>query len=344
LKLPAAREALPSGRTCGEYAHWAFVDDLFVARDKQLAYKKDGAPYLTLSLVDRSGNMKAVAWDNVQAISKAFSAGDYVKVRGNAVEYRDTLQLVVRHLERSDPAEVDVRDFLPATERDVDQMLERLIQISQTVENEHLSRLLAAFFEDKAFVELFKTAPAAKKMHHAYLGGLLEHTLSIALLIQAIAGHYKGIDKDLLLTGGILHDIGKVHEFSYETHIDYSDAGRLLNHIVIGVEMLEKRIATLNDFPKDLALVLKHMIVSHHGTRDFGSPEPPKTLEAMILNYLDELDAKVTGVRAFMDTEDPEATWTSFHRVLDRFFYKGPRPGGMSGPEDKIANSSPTED
>ena len=302
------------------------VEDIFVAMDKQLAHKKDGAPYLILSLVDRSGNMKAVAWDNVQAMSKAFVAGDYVRVKGNAVEYRDTLQLVVRHLERGDAAEINARDFLPATERNVDQMLDQLIQISKTVQNQHLSRLLAAFFDDKEFVDLFKTAPAAKKMHHAYLGGLLEHTFSIARLIQAIAGHYKGIDKDLLLTGGILHDIGKVYEFSYETHIDYSDAGRLLNHIVIGVEMLETKIATLNDFPEDLTLLLKHMIVSHHGTRDFGSPEPPKTLEAIMLYYLDELDAKVTGVRSFMETEDLPAeggTWTSYHRVFERFFYKG---------------------
>lgn len=299
------------------------VDDIFVARDRQLAYKKDGAPYLTLNLVDRSGAMKAVAWDNVQAISKAFAAGDYVTVKGNAVEYRDALQLVVRQVERCDAAEIDARDFLPATERDVDRMLGQLVQISQTVENKHLSRLLAAFFDDKEFVDLFKIAPAAKKMHHAYLGGLLEHTLSIARLIQAVAGHYKGIDKDLLLAGGILHDIGKVYEFSYETHIDYSDEGRLLNHIVIGVEMLEKKIAGLSDFPKDLALVLKHMIVSHHGTRDFGSPEPPKTLEAIILYYMDELDAKVTGIRAFMEAEDPEAAWTSYHRVFERFFYKG---------------------
>jgi 3'-5' exoribonuclease len=299
------------------------VNDIFVVREKQLAYKKDGDPYLTLSLVDRSGDIKAVAWDSVKAIGKAFLAGDYVKVKANAVEYKGALQLVVQHLERHDPAEVDARDFLPSTERDVDQMLGRLIQISQTVQNQHLSRLLTAFFEDKAFVDRFKTAPAAKKMHHAYLGGLLEHTLSMALLIQAIAGHYKGIDKDLLLAGGILHDIGKVHEFCYETHIDYSDAGRLLNHIVIGVEMLETKIATINDFPEDLSLVLKHMIVSHHGTRDFGSPEPPKTLEAIILHYLDEMDAKVTAVRTFMEAEDPEATWTSYHRVLDRFFYKG---------------------
>ncbi|MDY6955055.1 MAG: HD domain-containing protein [Thermodesulfobacteriota bacterium] len=299
------------------------IDDIFVARDKQQASKKDGAPYLTLVLADRSGDVTAVVWDNVQAVNKAFAKGDYVKVRGNVGEYRERLQVVVRHLERADPTEVDAKDFLPATERDVNQMLDRLIQISQTVENEHLSRLLAAFFEDKTFVDLFKTAPAAKKMHHAYLGGLLEHTLSIVLLIQALSGHYKGVDTDLLIAGGILHDIGKVYEFSYETHIDYSDAGRLLNHIVIGVEMLERKIASLKDFPEDLTLLLKHMIVSHHGTRDFGSPEPPKTLEAIILNYLDDMDAKVSAVRTFMEKEDPEATWTSYHRVLDRFFYKG---------------------
>ena len=299
------------------------IDDIFVARDKQTAFKKDGDPYLTLRLGDRSGDIRAVVWDNVEAFSKVFVAGDYIKIRGNSAEYRGTLQLVVQHIKQLDPADIDARDFLPTTERDVDRMLGRLIEISQTVKNRHLSRLLSAFFEDKDFVDGLKAAPAAKKMHHAYLGGLLEHTLSIAMLVQAIAEHYKGIDKDLLLTGGVLHDIGKVHEFSYETHIDYSDAGRLLNHIVIGVEMLEEKISRIDDFPEEMALVLKHLIVSHHGTRDFGSPEPPKTLEAIILHYLDELDAKVMAVRSFMEGEDPEAAWTSYHRVLDRFFFKG---------------------
>jgi 3'-5' exoribonuclease len=307
-------EAIEAGQT---------INDLFVVREKQVAYKKDGNPYLTMTLADRTGDVKAVAWDNVDKINNAFAAGDHVKVKGNATEYKGALQLVVLNLSRHDPAEINPRDFLPSTDRDVDQMLGRLIKISQTVENPHLSRLLSVFFEDAAFVDRFKTAPAAKKMHHAYLGGLLEHTLSMALLIQAIAGHYKGIDKDLLLTGGILHDIGKVDEFSYETHIDYSDAGRLLSHIVIGVEMLEAKIATIKDFPEELSLVLKHIIVSHHGTRDFGSPEPPMTLESIILHYLDELDAKVTAVRTFMDSEDPDAAWTSYHRVLERFFYKG---------------------
>jgi 3'-5' exoribonuclease len=301
------------------------IDDVFVVRQKRQAYKKDGDAYLSLVVADRSGSVNAVAWDNVAVLSKTFAAGDYVRILGAVGEYQDAPQLVVHSLQRMDPAQVEATDFIPATDRDVDRMLEQLVDVSRTVGNTYLSRLLNAFFEDHAFVDLLKKAPAAKKMHHAYLGGLLEHTLSVVLLIQAIASHYKGVDRDLLLTGGILHDIGKVHEFSYKSHIDYSDPGRLLNHIVIGVEMLKEKIDGLEDFPEDLALLLKHMIVSHHGTRDFGSPEPPMTLEAIILNYVDDLDAKVTAVRTFMEAEAPEATWTSYHRVLDRFFYKGKR-------------------
>jgi len=300
-----------------------FVDDIFVGQDKQLAHKRNGEPYLTLNIADRSGNMKAVVWDNVEAVSRDFVSGDFVKVAGNVSQYKDKLQLVVQHLKPVNPNDIDTRDFLPAVDRDVDQMFDRLMQTTKSVQNAHLSALLDAFFQDEAFVALFKKAPAAKKMHHAYLGGLLEHTLSIACLIQAVTNHYKGVDRELLLTGGVLHDIGKVYEFTYEKHIDYSDSGRLLNHIVLGVEMLEKKIQTLHGFPDDLGLLLKHMVVSHHGTREFGSPEPPKTLEAIILNHLDDLDAKVTGVRTFMEQEDSEDVWTSYHRVMDRFFYKG---------------------
>jgi 3'-5' exoribonuclease len=306
------------------------VDDIFVGQDKQLAHKKNGEPYLTLNVADRSGNMRAVVWDNVETVNKGFLSGDYIKVAGNVSQYKDQLQLVVRHLAPADPNDIDAHDFLPAADRDVDKMLGQLLQISKSVENVHLSRLLDAFFKDEMFVALFKRAPAAKKMHHAYLGGLLEHTLSICRLIKALSNHYKGVDCDILLTGGILHDIGKIHEFSYETHIDYSDSGRLLNHIVLGVEMLEKKIQTLHGFPDELGLLLKHMIVSHHGTREFGSPEPPKTLEAIILNHLDDLDAKVTGVRTFMEREESEDAWTSYHRVMDRFFYKGTTKKNLS--------------
>ena len=160
-------------------------------------------------------------------------------------------------------------------------------------------------------------------MHHVYIGGLLEHTLSMALLVERIAGHYNGIDMDLLITGAILHDIGKTRELDYQITIDYSDEGRLLSHIVIGTQMIDEKLKEIKGFPEEQALLLKHMIVSHHGSREFGSPEPPKTIEAVLLNYLDEIDSKINGIREFMSSEDPTATWTSYHRLLERHFYKG---------------------
>jgi 3'-5' exoribonuclease len=299
------------------------VDDVFVGQDKQLAHKKNGEPYLTFSMADCSGTIRAVVWDNVDAMSDAFVSGDFIHVTGNVSQYREQLQVVVRRLEPADPMTVDSSDFLPTSGKNVGKMLDQLREITKSVKNQYLSKLLDAFFQDEAFLERFTTAPAAKKMHHAYLGGLLEHTLSICRIIQLLSNHYKGVDYELLLTGGILHDIGKVHEFTYERHIDYSDSGRLLNHIVLGVEMLDKKILAIDGFPEDLGVLLKHMIVSHHGNREFGSPEPPKTLEAIILNHLDDLDAKVTGVRTFMEREGSEDIWTSYHPVMDRFFYKG---------------------
>lgn len=299
------------------------VEDIFVARKKQLAHKKDGDAYLTMMLVDRTGSIRAVLWDNVPQVNETFSEGDYVKVQGKVQQYREALQLVIRQIEKVDSSLVDARDFLPTTQHDTSRMMNRLIQAVHGVHNKDLAGLLEAFFSDGSFMERFKTAPAAKNMHHAYLGGLLEHTLSVVRLLEGISNHYKGINKDLLISGGILHDIGKIHEFSYETYIDYSDEGRLLGHIAIGVEMVKERLAGMAGFPKDLALLLKHMILSHHGSREFGSPEPPKTLEAVILYYVDDLDAKVTGIRGFMDNQDPGATWTSYHKILARFFYRG---------------------
>ena len=301
----------------------ASVDDLFVAEKRQLGHKKDGDAYLTMTLADKTGTIPAVMWDDVPKAQEAFSEGDYVRVQGRVQQYREALQLVVRKIERIGRDRVDAKDFLPATTRDTEKMLARVVDAGRGVQDEDLARLLDAFFTDRAFMEGFKTAPAAKKMHHAYLGGLLEHTLSIVRLVENIALHYKGINKDLLVTGAILHDAGKIHEFSYETCIDYSDAGRLLGHITIGIDMVEKKLSGLKDFPGDLALLLKHMILSHHGFREQGSPEPPKTLEALILYYADDLDAKVTGIRTFMDNQDPGATWSGYHRILERFFYLG---------------------
>jgi 3'-5' exoribonuclease len=299
-----------------------FVEDVFVLAEKTTSHKKDGNPYINLVLTDKTGSIKGVIWDNLDQIPSETSSGDFVKIKANASEYKGSMQLVVKTMSLFDEKQLDASDFLPATTRDVEQMFKRLLQISSTVENKHLKELLEAFWDDAGFAKEFKSAPAAKAMHHSYLGGLLEHTLSATILADKIAGHYSGVDRDLLITGTILHDIGKIRELDYKIKIDYSDQGRLLSHIVIGVLMLREKIESLKDFPGQAALLLEHMIVSHHGSKEFGSPEPPKTIEAVMLNYIDEIDAKVNGIREFIESEDTQENWTSYHRLLERHFYK----------------------
>ena len=300
-----------------------FVDDVFVLSEKTLLQKRDGNNFLNVSLSDKSGNIQGVLWDNVDQITSRASVGDFVYIKGSVSEYRGASQLVIRDMSKCPVESIDPSDFLPATSRDTDKMFERMLQIADSVKTEHLEKLLEEFWKDEEFVCKFKTAPAAKKMHHAYIGGLLEHSLSMALLTDKIAGHYSGIDRDLLLVGIILHDIGKIQEFDYATRIDYSDEGRLLGHIVIGIRMIDEKLVKIENFPKEQAVLLKHLIASHHGTREFGSPEPPKTIEAVLLNYIDEIDSKIKGIKDFIAAEDSNETWTSYHKLLGRYFYMG---------------------
>ncbi|MFZ0482488.1 MAG: HD domain-containing protein [Desulfobacterales bacterium] len=299
------------------------VDDIFVLSEKILSQKKDGNNFLNITLSDKTGTIKGVVWDNVDQIAAGITSGDFAHVNGSVSEYRGTLQVVIKIMEPFPSDRIDPSDFLPQTSRDIEGMFERLVKRMDSITTDYLKALIDAFFKDKEFVNKFKTAPAAKKMHHAYIGGLLEHTLSMTSLADKIAGHYSGINRDLLLSGTILHDIGKIDEFEYQFKIDYSDKGRLLNHIVIGLKMVDEKLSEIKYFPEDQVLLLKHLIVSHHGTREFGSPEPPKTIEAVLLNYIDEIDSKVNAIRDFIASEDPDETWTSYHRLLERHFYKG---------------------
>jgi len=298
------------------------IDDVFVLSEKTMSQKKDGNNFLNIAIADKTGTIKGVVWDDVNQTASMAQAGDFVHLRGHVSEYRDALQLVIKKMAPVNADLVNPSDFLPATERNVDQMFQRIVALTDAMAKGHLKLLLGTFWNDADFVKQFKTAPAAKKMHHAYIGGLLEHTLSVALLVDRIAGHYSGIDMDLLLAGAILHDIGKIREFEYSRRLDYSSEGRLLSHIVIGVQMIEEKIGLVENFPEDLALLLKHLVVSHHGSREFGSPEVPKTIEAVLLNYIDEIDSKVTGIRNFMAAEDPNEPWTGYHRLLGRHFFK----------------------
>ena len=299
------------------------IDDIFVLSEKNLAQKRNGEHYLNVTLTDKTGRIKGVVWDDVDRISSEVAPGDFVHAKGGISEYRGNLQFVVRAMRQCRAGSVDPADFLPATDRNVDNMFARLVELTDSINNPHLKRLFDNIWEDEELVRRFKAAPAAKKMHHAYIGGLLEHTLSMVTLTVKIAGHYSGIDQDLLIAGAVLHDMGKIREFEYESRIDYSDEGRLVNHIVIAVQILEEKIQQIDSFPRTLADLLKHMIISHHGAREFGSPEPPKTIEAVLLHYIDEIDSKVNAIREFIAAQDTDENWTSYHRLLERHFYKG---------------------
>ena len=299
------------------------VDDIFVLTRKNIAHKKDGNPYLNIVVGDKSGQLKGVAWDQVEKIAAAAAAGDLVRVEGEVNEYRNELQLVVKEMTFQPTDSADPADFLPASKRNINIMFERLTGLTRGLKTTSLRDLFENFWADAEFVNRFKSSPAAKKMHHAYVGGLLEHTLSMALLTDRIAGHYSGIDMEMVMAGVILHDIGKTKELSCGYKLDYSDEGRLLSHIILGLQMLDEKLKQMPDFPEEKATLLKHMIISHHGSREFGSPEPPKTLEAILLNYIDEMDSKINSIRDYIAKEGTTEAWTGYHRLLDRHFYRG---------------------
>ena len=201
--------------------------------------------------------------------------------------------------------------------------MEELKRVANRIKDPFLYRLVFAFLEDREFASSFMKAPASRRLHHAYIGGLLEHTLSVVRLVERLKGHYEGVNWDLLLAGAILHDIGKVKELSYDSSFDYSDEGRLLGHIFLGAEMLQEKIGEIKGFPPRDAMLLKHLILSHHGYYEWGSPKRPKTREAEILHHLDDLDAKVKGISEFMGKRQEGERWTEYHKVFERFFYRG---------------------
>ncbi|MBI5894124.1 MAG: HD domain-containing protein [Deltaproteobacteria bacterium] len=301
------------------------IEDIFLVSKKEQGMSKIGKPYLNVKLLDKTGEIEARVWDDVENISKIFEKNDFVFVKAYAVAYQGGLQINISQIEKKTPETIDIKLFLPASKNDPDTIFKELEKIISTVKDNHLKKLLQIFTSDPEIARLLKLAPAAKSMHHTYIGGLLEHTVSLARLVIDISRHYHpNVHQDLLLAGAILHDMGKIYELSYERAFDYTDEGRLLGHITIGVEMLDKKIAEMPDFPKETAMLLKHMILSHHGYLEFGSPKRPKTIEAIILYYLDDMDSKVQSMGALIEKEkDADSKWTSFHKLYERYIYKG---------------------
>lgn len=300
------------------------VNDVFLAGDKKLAYSQKGSPYLNIRLRDRTGEVDGKVWENALTWEKAFKKGDLVRIQARALSFKNAIQLSIVDLRKVEDAEVELEDYFPVAKRDRSAMFSEILSYCEQVKTPCLSALLRAFFRDEKIAELFRRAPAAKGFHHNYIGGLLEHTLSVVRLLDFTAGHYAGINRDLLITGGILHDIGKIYEFSFDRIVEYSDQGRLIGHIVMGVEMVDARIAAIPDFPEQTAMELRHLILSHHGVLEYGSPKRPKTPEALIVYSIDDLDAKVNAFQGtIQEARDEESDWTPYHRLLDRYLYKG---------------------
>jgi len=320
------------------------VDSFFLVKEKSSGTTKTGNIYLKVKLRDRSGEMEGRVWSSAEAFSGSFDKDDFVHVKGKASSYQDHLQLNIGHIERVDEEAILLSDFFPMAKRDIEEMFHSLQEIASQIKNPHLDRLLRLFWEDESFVKRFKMAPASKWLHHAHLGGLLEHTLSVSQLVLKNCFHYGGLDLDLLLSASILHDLGKVDELSYSRSFDYSDEGRLLGHIVLGVEKVEAKIRQLPDFPKDLSILLKHLLLSHHGQYIWGSPKKPMTLEAVMLHYLDDMDAKISGIREFLEAQIPDGSgWTSYHRTFDQFFYASKSTGSFELIDNIIENESEEE-
>ena len=325
------------------------VDSVFLVKDKITAMAKNGKPYLTLRLMDKTGEIDAKVWDNIDQLAPLFDKDDVIAVRAKASIYLAKMQLVVTELARVPEERVNLADFLPVTGRDGEEMRQELRDLLATLRDPHLAQLLDGFFGDPAFLDLYAVAPAAKGMHHVCLGGLLEHSLAVTRLVDAVVPLYPGLNRDLLVAGALLHDVGKVRELSFRRSFDYTDEGKLIGHITIGVEMVSEKIAAVPGFPGELAMLLKHLLISHHGEYEFGSPKRPKTLEATVLNYLDDLDSKINGIRTHMNKELEGQRWTAYHRLYDRYFYREAYPEAETssaaepGPEPEAAAAGAAE-
>jgi len=308
----------------------------YLVKNKTISKTKQGNSFLTLILSDKTGAIDGKVWDNADEVSSNFREGDIVYIAGLAVSYKGTIQIRIHELKKeSEPFDAGV--FQESTTEDPGQMISELKKLSRTIMNRHLRALIESFWADRDFLTQFKKAPAAKYLHHSYLGGLLEHTLSVAKLAVDISRHYKELDGDLLLSGAILHDIGKTRELSFDLNIDYTDEGRLLGHIVLGTMMVEEKLKSLKDFPEELSIRLQHLILSHHGELDFGSPKRPKFLEAFALHLIDDMDAKINGLGRIMRDDQKEGSWTSFNTLFQRYFFK-------ANLDDKIKNSDSQRD
>jgi 3'-5' exoribonuclease len=333
------------GPFAAELAPNQVITAVFLVKNKEIRQKQSGDPFLSLSLGDRTGDVDAKMWDNVAEVVDLFEVDDFVKVKGETLLYNRRLQMKVHSVARVDERDVDLGDFLPVSTRNPDEMFAELMQAVAGMKDPWLRKLLETIFADPEVAAAYRRAPAAKGIHHAWLGGLLEHVLSLIGLARMMARHYSYINEDLLLTGVVLHDIGKIQELNFERSFSYSNDGQLLGHISLGVRLVGEKIAALPGFPPRLRNLVEHMILSHHGTLEFGSPKVPVFAEALLLHHLDNLDSKMETLRAAVAKERAAGSeWTAWvpaleRAVLDRSRYlEGPAPQAPPAPAPRSAS------
>ncbi len=310
------------------------IDDVFLVVSKSLRTTRTGSPFVRMELRDRTGCVTAVKWDAGEEFYTRIQEETVMRIIGSVSRHDGNIQIVIEQVARP-TEESDPRDFLPCSSRKPEEMLSDLRKLISTVRNQQLKALLDRFFNDPSFVSRFITAPAAQKIHHAYIGGLLEHTLSVVQLCNMAASQYAFIDRDLLITGAILHDIGKIDEFSWNGVIKYTDKGRLIGHIVEGARMVRDAMDSIEGFDPLRKMVVEHLILSHHGMPEFGAARLPQCLEAFVLHYLEDMDAKINVIHEAIKRGalDGEGLWTEKHFLFDRSLFRGIPAGEAEEPE-----------
>ena len=318
-----------SRRFVSQLSHNEQVDQIFLAGNKQLRPNRQGNLFLQVDLADRSGTISARMWNASDADYKAFENGDYVYVDGAVQLFQGNLQLIAQRIRKARPEEVDEGDFLTLQSQDVQRLRKRLEEILRGIKQKPLAALVEAYVGDGVFMDKFCRAPAGVKNHHAYKGGLLDHVVSLMELVLVVAPRYPQLDAEKLLMGAFLHDSGKVDELLYERELAYSDEGQMLGHMIQGVSLLDTKAREAEQrsqlaFPPVLLMELKHLLISHHGELHYGSPKVPMTLEALVLNCLDTLDAKLASFTGLIeDCPNSESRWTQYFPNLDRKLWKG---------------------
>ena len=295
------------------------INEIYLCKGKQSALTKAGKPYDNLILQDKTGTLDAKIWEPGSVGIDEFEALDYIAVMGDITSFQGNLQLNVKRVRKVQEGEYDPKDYLPISDKDIDEMYNELKTLITSIGNSYLKQLLASFFlEDADFEKRFKFHSAAKSVHHGFVGGLLEHTLGVAKNCDYFAKTYPILNRDLLLSAAIFHDIGKLEELSTFPENDYTDEGQLLGHIMIGAEMVGEGIRTIPGFPKGLANELKHCILAHHGELEYGSPKKPALAEALALSFADNIDAKMETVREiFASVPENNLEWQGYNRLLE---------------------------